>query len=125
MSLREYFEGHEGTGILATADSGGVVDAAIYSRPFVIDEERLAFITADHLTRRNLLSNPHAAYLFIESGPGFKGKRLMLLLEKEVVGEEIEHEELRGKYSKAGAQYPDEKLTVMYLKIEKVWPLVG
>ena len=33
---------------------------------------------ADRLSHRNLQSNPHAAYLFIEDGPGYQGKRLYL-----------------------------------------------
>ncbi len=33
MSLTDYFETVEGTGILATADSEGNVDLAIYARP--------------------------------------------------------------------------------------------
>jgi len=32
MELKEYFETTEGSGILATADSDGLVDAAIYRR---------------------------------------------------------------------------------------------
>ena len=125
MSIKEYFGAKEGTGILATADSSGRVDAAIYSRPFVIREKRVAFIMADRLTRRNLLSNPNATYLFIEAGPGYNGMRLMLVLEKELGADEVDHEELRGHYVKAEANYPSEKLTVMYFKVEKVLPLVS
>ena len=33
MELKEYFESAKGVGILATADSKGHVDAAVYSRP--------------------------------------------------------------------------------------------
>lgn len=32
-ALKFYFENTKGTGVLATADSDGKVDAAIYSRP--------------------------------------------------------------------------------------------
>ena len=66
MSLGEYFEKTKGLGVLATADSKGKVDAAIYSRPHVMDDETVAFIMADRLTHNNLQSNPHAAYLFKE-----------------------------------------------------------
>jgi hypothetical protein len=37
----------------------------------------------DRLTHANLQSNPHAAYLFIEKGPGYKGKRLFLTKTRE------------------------------------------
>jgi len=43
-----------------------------------LDDGRVAFIMRDRLTHSNLKSNPSAAYLFIEKGPGYKGKRLFL-----------------------------------------------
>ena len=89
MDLREYFEKRQGHGVLATADSEGRVDVAVYSRPYVVDDNTIALIMADRLTRKNLLSNPHAAYLFMESGEGYKGKRLFLTMTKESKGEEI------------------------------------
>ncbi len=78
MSLREYFENTRGRGVLATASADGKVDVAVYARPHAIDDETIAFIMADRLSHRNLESNPHAAYLFLESGEGYNGKRLFL-----------------------------------------------
>ena len=75
MTLRDYFEETKGTGILATADADGEVDAAVYARPHFLDEQTVAFIMADRLSHQNLRSNPHAAYLFIEHGEGYKGRR--------------------------------------------------
>jgi len=40
MTIKEYFSGVSGTGVLATADAGGRVDAAIYSTPHVMDDGR-------------------------------------------------------------------------------------
>ena len=77
MELKDYFESTTGIGVLSTADSHGNVDSAIYSRPHLIDG-RLAFIMRDRLSHKNLESNPKAVYLFIENGPGFKGKRLYM-----------------------------------------------
>jgi hypothetical protein len=34
MNLADYFEDHQGLGILATADSDGTVDLAIYAWPY-------------------------------------------------------------------------------------------
>jgi hypothetical protein len=48
-----------------------------------MDEETIAFIMTDRLTHKNLRSNPHAAYLFMESGKKFVGKRLCLKKVKE------------------------------------------
>ncbi len=76
-NLKEYFESTKGSGVLATADSSGKVDAAIYSRPHFLEEGTLAFIMRDRLTHHNLQSNPHATFLFMEDGPGYNGKRLV------------------------------------------------
>ena len=46
MTLKEYFEDRSGTGVLATADGEGKVDAAIYSTPHVLDNGTVAFIQA-------------------------------------------------------------------------------
>ena len=66
MTLRSYFTEHTGFGVMATADSDGKVDAAVYARPHFVDENTVAFIMADRLTHANLQTNPHATYLFKE-----------------------------------------------------------
>lgn len=85
MSLRDYFQNTKGTGILATSDSSGKVNVAVYSRPHYPgdDEQELAFIMADRLSHENLQSNPQAAYLFTEHGEGYNGKRLFLTKTRE------------------------------------------
>ena len=78
MELKAYFEQTRGTGVLATADAAGNVNAAIYSRPHFMDDGTLALIMRDRLSHENLQSNPHATFLFVENGPGYRGKRLYL-----------------------------------------------
>ena len=78
MELKSYFANATGLGILSTADEHGKVDAAVYSRPHFMDDGTVAFIMRDRLTHHNLRSNPHAAYLFKENGPGYNGRRLFL-----------------------------------------------
>ncbi len=75
MTLNNYFEATKGYGVLATADSSGKVNAAVYARPHFIDENTIAFIMREKLTHANLQTNPNATYLFIESGSGYSGKR--------------------------------------------------
>ncbi len=119
--LKFYFENAKGTGILATADSDGKVDAAIYARPHFLEEDKLAFIMRDRLTHHNLTSNPHASFLFIENGPGYKGKRLFLKKVKEE-----ENPELVGKIKRR--RYTDENLEpkfLVYFTLEKELPLIG
>jgi hypothetical protein len=120
MKIGDYFGTTKGTGVLATADSKGVVDIAIYASPHVIDDETVAFIMADKLTHHNLQSNPHAAYLFIEDDGKYKGKRLFLTKIKE----EKDSPTLASLRRK---DYPDlkGKEYLLYFKIDKVLPLIG
>jgi hypothetical protein len=120
-ALKFYFENTKGTGVLSTADSSGKVDAAIYSRPHFLEADQLAFIMRDRLTHQNLTSNPHATFLFIENGPGYKGKRLFLKKVKEE-----ENPELVGKIKRR--RYTDDKQEprfLVYFTLEKQLPLIG
>ena len=121
MELKEYFNDTKGLGVLATADGEGKVDAAIYARPHFMEDGTLAFIMRDRLTHHNLQSNSHATFLFIEDGPGYKGKRLFMTKVRE-------EEETELLYSLRRRQYPDDKQEVKFLvffKLDKELPLVG
>ena len=86
MRLSEYFENAKGTGVLATAGTDGKVNVAVYARPHFLDsndDETIAFIMADRLCHANVQANPYAAYLFVEEGEGYSGKRLTLRKIKE------------------------------------------
>ncbi|WP_303722821.1 pyridoxamine 5'-phosphate oxidase family protein [Malonomonas rubra] len=78
MNLQAYFSEHSGIGVLSTADGKGMVDAAIFSRPHVMEDGTLAMVMRDRLTHKNLQENPHAVYLFIEATAGYQGVRLFL-----------------------------------------------
>lgn len=78
MKLYDYFEHHSGTGILATAGKDGKVNAALYARPHFTSESEVVFLMDERLTHKNLKTNPHAVYLFVEAGSATKGKRLYL-----------------------------------------------
>jgi len=121
MELKEYFENTEGNGILSTADGNGQVDAAIYSRPHIMDDGTIALIMRDRLTHLNLQSNPQACYLFIEKGPGYKGKRLFLTK----VREEQDSELLQSLQRRQYINEKDEAKFLVFFKIDKELPLVG
>jgi hypothetical protein len=89
MNLNDYFDNTKGYGVLATADSSGKVNAAVYARPHFLDDNTIAFIMRERLTHANLQTNPHATYLFIQSGPGYSGKRLYLTKLKEETDDEL------------------------------------
>ncbi|MBW2471716.1 MAG: pyridoxamine 5'-phosphate oxidase family protein [Deltaproteobacteria bacterium] len=121
MELKDYFETTKGTGVMATASGEGKVDAAIYARPHFMEDGTLAFIMLDRLTHNNLQSNDSATYLFIEDGPGYKGKRLFLTKVREEQDTEL-------LYSLRRRQYPNNKEEARFLvffKLEKELPLVG
>ncbi len=121
MDLKEYFENTRGTGVMATAGSDGLVDAAIYGRPHVMEDGTLAAIMRDRLTHANLQSNPHAVYLFIEEGPGYRGKRLHLTrLREDDDPQRIAALSRRQRISADGG-----KRFLVIFRIDRIRPLVG
>jgi hypothetical protein len=123
MNLEEYFKDIKGLGVLATSDSEGKVDVAVYSRPYIIDETTIAFSMLEKLSYSNIQSNPKAAYMFAEEGPGYLGKRLYLTM----TGEETDPEritEIKKQHQKN--REPDEKVRhLVYFTVDKIRPLVG
>jgi predicted transcriptional regulator len=119
--LKVYFSNVKGHGVLATADAGGKVDVAVYAKPHFMDEQMIAFIMGDRLTRHNLQSNPHAAYLFMEDGGGFVGVRLFLTKTKEEKDSKLLYSIRRRKYE------GDEKESkyLVFFQIDQVLPLIG
>jgi hypothetical protein len=123
MSLAEYFETIEGTGILATSDSDGNVDLAIYSRPYVIEENKIAFSMLERTSYANIQSNPKAAYMFIEKGQGYKGKRLYL----KKSGEETDQQridEIKSQRPKRHESTADSVRHFVYFSVENIRPIV-
>lgn len=121
MELDDYFEKTKGVGVLATADAEGRVDAAIYARPHMMEDDTVAFIMADRLTHANLQSNPHAAYLFMENGGNYTGKRLFLTKVREEKNSESIEKLSRRKYP----ELEGKDRYLVYFTIDKVLPLVG
>lgn len=122
MNLKTYFEETKGMGVLSTADGEGRVNAAVYARPHVMDDGSLAFIMRDRLSHHNLQSNPRAAFLFREEGPGYKGLRLHLAKTHEESGTPLVKELCRR------CRIDDKSDAVRHLvvfKADKELPLIG
>jgi putative heme iron utilization protein len=122
MNLGEYFDKAKGHGMLATADSTGKVNIAMYARPYFGDEKTAVFIMAERLTHENLKTNPWATYLFIESGQGYSGKRLYLNKLKEEQNAELISAICRKcdySHYDVGNRY------IVYFNVENVLPLIG
>ena len=124
MELKAYFENVKGVGVLSTADTEGRVNAAVYSRPHFMEDGTIAFIMNDRLTHHNLLSNPHAAYLFKEDGAGYKGKRLYLTKVREEEDSELLTTLKRRTYP-AEAEAAKVTRFLVFFDITKELPLIG
>lgn len=124
MQLAEYFEKTKGVGVLSTADSQGKVNAAIYGRPHVMDENTLAFIASDRLTHANLQTNPSAVYLFKEEG-SYQGKRFYLTKTREEKDSPLIGELRRHKENKREGSVKTESKFLIYFTIDNVLPLIG
>ena len=125
MQISEYFEKAKGRGVMATADSTGNLTAAVYAKPHFFGENSIAFIMADRLTHQNLQSNPHAVYLFMESGEGYAGKRLYLTQTKEEKDSPLIDQIQRRERCPAEAEYQKKNRFPVFFAIERVLPLIG
>lgn len=124
MELQHYFDSHQGLGILSTADSQGLVDAAVYARPQVMADGRLAMIMRERLTYSNLQQNPYAVYLFVENSPGYQGVRLYL----QKVGEDDDPQLLQQLTRRTLTPEEDAAAGpkhILYFRLEKTLQLIG
>lgn len=124
MSLFTYFKNTQGIGVLATSDSDGMVDIAVYARPEVVDDSTIAFVMKERLSRENLKSNPHAAYMFIEKGEGYNGKRLYLTMTREETNTSIVEEFIK-RQPEISPSKDDSNKYIVFFQIDNVWPLTG
>ncbi|NLI82899.1 MAG: pyridoxamine 5'-phosphate oxidase family protein [Deltaproteobacteria bacterium] len=122
--LKDYFSTTKGHGVLATSSGEGLLNQAVFARPHFMDDETVAFIMPHKLTHRNLQENPHAAYLFMETGPGYRGKRLYLTKVREEQDTEL-------LYSLRRRTYPDEDEKregprfLVFFRVDMSLPLIG
>jgi hypothetical protein len=125
MTLREYFEKTNGIGVLATTDMAGLVNQAVYAKPYFLNKDNdgtCSFIMARRLSHDNVWRNPSASYLFIEEGDSWAGRRLSL----SVIAEETDPEkinEVRRLYAPPISE--EESKYLVHFHIEGVRPLVG
>ncbi|MBW2673274.1 MAG: pyridoxamine 5'-phosphate oxidase family protein [Deltaproteobacteria bacterium] len=125
MTLGDYFEKTTGTGVLATADSSGKVNAAIYGRPHFINDQTIAFIMADRLTHANIQTNDSAVYLFRESGDRYVGRRLYLTRTGETDKPKLIDEIRERPHHDDRPRDSHDKKYLVYFHIDRVLPLIG
>lgn len=123
MELKAYFEGVKGTGVIATADSSGKVNMAVYSKPHFMENGEIAFIMTDKLTHNNIGQNASAAYLFKEEGEGHNGKRLYLTKLREEKDSDLINT-IRSRKHHSGLDDGKSRFLVFF-RVDKVLPLIG
>jgi Pyridoxamine 5'-phosphate oxidase len=124
METSEYFSNKTGLGILSTADTAGRVNSAVYSRPHFMDDGTVAIIMRDRLTHANLEGNPYANYLFVENGPGYKGKRLYLKKVREEKDSDLLYRLKRRTKTRAENEKEESKFLVFF-ELERELPLIS
>ena len=124
MTLSSYFEENKGIGVLSTANRDGVVNSAIYARPHVMADGTLGLIMANQHSYENLRANPHAAYLFLEDTPGYRGKRFKLTKVKEEQDTELVMK-LRRRFYSPDMEEKMKPVTLVYFRVDEERPLVG
>ncbi len=125
MNLNNYFETTTGMGVLATANADGIVNAAVYARPHIINTETVAFIMGERKSYANINSNPHAAYLYKEDGPGYKGMRLYLTRTHIETDRDSIESVRRAKHARTVESGKEPAKYLVYFHIDEIRPLVG
>lgn len=120
-----YFDEHRGTGVLATANREGTVNAAIFTRPVVVDEKTLAWVMAPRRSYTNLQENPQATFLFLEDGQGYGGVRLYLRKVTEERDPLVVGEFRQRNYPETYEKYKGQPLVVVSFELLEERPLVG
>ena len=102
------------------------MNVAVYARPHFLspdDDSPAAFIMNERLSYANVQSNPHAAYLFIEEGEGYVGKRLSLTK----ISEEDDQEKIRPfrRRNLPDECYEGKTQHLVHFRVDGVRPLIG
>jgi hypothetical protein len=122
--LKEYFEKASGHGVLATSSGDGLLNQAVFARPHFMEDGTVAFIMPHKLTHKNLQENPHAAYLFMEGGPGYKGKRVYMTNVREEQDTELLHALRRRTYPSDKDKQEGPRFLVFF-RVDTTLPLIG
>lgn len=121
MNLKRYFASHEGSGALATSNKRGSVDIAVYSTPHVHGRDEVSFVMRPRLSRRNLKSNPRAAYMFVSKEDAGDGIRLYLTM----TGEETDQAKVLALRKRTKPLKKGDKLFLVHFRVTKARALIG
>ncbi|MDK2917051.1 MAG: hypothetical protein PWR25_1608 [Euryarchaeota archaeon] len=83
--LMDYFNKQPRIGLLSTANNEGLVDAAVFGSPMMVDEKTVVMGLGKNRTFAYLQANPNAVYTIVEEGKTFeewKGLRVYLRMKE-------------------------------------------
>lgn len=125
--LMEYFNKQPRIGVLSTSSRSGLVDAAVFGSPQMIDDKTVVVALGGGRTAANLQENPHAVYMIMEPGSGvldWKGIRVYLRMREHVTsGPGLENYK-RQAAEIIGRQAADMIQALATFEITEVRPLV-
>lgn len=126
--VMEMFNRETRIGALATANSSGDVNAAVFGSPRMIDEDTIIMAIGDNRSYQYLQENPKASFIVIEPGEtptSWKGVRLYLEVDTfERYGEVLDsfRENIR---KVAGNRSADAIKAAIRFKVKDVRPLIA
>ena len=126
--VMEMFNRETRIGVLATSNSNGDVNAAVFGSPKMIDEDTVIMAIGDNRSFQYLQENPKASFIVIEPGQSpasWKGVRLYLEVDTfERYGEVLDsfRENIR---KVAGNKSADAVIAAIRFKVLDVRPLIA
>lgn len=126
--VMEMFNRENRIGVLATADSNGDVNAAVFGSPRMIDEDTVIMAIGENRSFKNLQENPKASFIVVEPGQtptSWKGVRLYLEVDSfERYGEVLDsfRENIR---KVAGDSSADAIQAAIRFKVVDIRPLIA
>ena len=113
-----------GRGVIATSDSSGNVNTAVYAKPHIVDEKTVAWGVTEGRTWACVKENPHASYLYMNPGPGYSGVRLKLSLKEFLEGGDM-LETVKKHTAEIVSPAVAEAVThVAYFTVKEIRPLI-
>lgn len=123
MKLHDMFPAG-GRGVIATSDSSGNVNSAVYARPHIVDEKTVAWGMTEGRTWACVKENPHAAYLYMNPGPGYSGVRLKLALQELLEGGDMLDAVKKHTAEIVSPAAAEAVRHVAYFEVEEIRPLI-
>ena len=124
--LMEYFNKQPRLGTLSTSDKNGIVNAAYFGSPRMVDEQTIFMGIGNNRTFANLQDNPNAVFMVMEPGQSimdWKGVRIYVAMtECQTSGEKLD--QMRETIAKHAGENASKMIhAVVTFEVEEIRPL--